>query len=198
MFTIIDTKIIAAMARTLFLLAWSDDQEQNKGRGLQGEIDNLAPQKTPGDFYIAAAYLGGRIAQANSNSLFMLVRLALGYDLGRTLGQLEEGDKEKLTDEYIKRFGHCLAMMVTGTGVSWFDDHAKFDLRKPLVEWNFASVADEAYDSIYLDGEQGQNVRDELDSVESGMEAMSRDSDLESHLSSVACVLDVIGRKPDG
>lgn len=35
---------------------------------------------------------------------------------------------------YLEDFGICLIMMTLGTGVSWFDDHAKFDLKTPYIE----------------------------------------------------------------
>jgi hypothetical protein len=35
---------------------------------------------------------------------------------------------------YLEELGHCLMMQVLGTGISWFDDHARFPLELPRVE----------------------------------------------------------------
>lgn len=37
--------------------------------------------------------------------------------------------------EYAREFGHYLAMQALGHGVSWFDDHARFDLTVPHSEF---------------------------------------------------------------
>jgi hypothetical protein len=42
---------------------------------------------------------------------------------------------EYIRDEYARDFGHYLAMMSLGHGVSWFDNHARFDLKVPLTEF---------------------------------------------------------------
>lgn len=42
-------------------------------------------------------------------------------------------------------FGHYLAMQAMGHGVSWFDDHAKFEIKIPDIECGMCSFADGAY-----------------------------------------------------
>lgn len=193
MLTTVDLTIINSMARTLFLMLWEERNEQ-EGNPTQGEIDDKAPKHTPAACVGMAYYFAGRIAQANTRTLHFLLRDALGADLKRTLLRLEPGDEKQLTDEYAKRFGHCLVMMLTGQGVSWFDDHAKFRMFVPNVEWSLLGFDDDVFHGIHLDGKAGRDVRDEVDSIETGLENMSRDPDLDSHLTSAANVLDAIGR----
>jgi hypothetical protein len=55
------------------------------------------------------------------------------------------------TDEYARDFGHCLAMMGLCAGVSWFDNHARFDRVRSAASgidfgqrsdaWKFAASA---------------------------------------------------------
>ena len=47
---------------------------------------------------------------------------------------LDEGD---ITTEYAESFGHYLAMMALGHGVSWFDDHSRFPLVIPDMECDY-------------------------------------------------------------
>lgn len=43
-------------------------------------------------------------------------------------------DYVNLTEEYSTEFGHGMAMMIMGTGVSWGDDHADFEFELPYHE----------------------------------------------------------------
>lgn len=43
-------------------------------------------------------------------------------------------DYVDLTEDYVTEFGHGMAMMIMGSGVSWFDDHANFELDIPHHE----------------------------------------------------------------
>lgn len=36
--------------------------------------------------------------------------------------------------DYARLFGHYVAMQSIGHGVSWFDEHAEFDLKLPSIE----------------------------------------------------------------
>lgn len=131
----IERKIITSLARTLFCLAWADYQEQVLERGLQGEITDQAPE-TPQYVIEHAHYVGGMIHADNGKSLFRLVREALNA---------EGKDRELIPDDYAHEFGSDLAMMVTGQGVSWFDDHAKFPLKVPRIEWGYLDLDQETY-----------------------------------------------------
>lgn len=135
MFNSIETTIIEAMARTLWGSAWADYQEQVLGRPPRGEILDLAPD-TPLEVTLAAYYFAGQLKQANSRNMHFLLRDAFAADLKRPITE-----HDVLSDEYAREFGSDLAMMLIGSGVSWFDDHEKFELRMPLVEWNYMCLS---------------------------------------------------------
>ena len=42
-------------------------------------------------------------------------------------------------------FGRDLAMQAMGTGVSWFDDHKRFEMKIPHIECNSYTFSDDAY-----------------------------------------------------
>jgi hypothetical protein len=42
--------------------------------------------------------------------------------------------------EQEQRFGECLAWMALGAGVSWFDDHARFEIKVPRLIEHDASL----------------------------------------------------------
>lgn len=54
----------------------------------------------------------------------------------------EEADGKPVDAE---EFGRDLAMQAMGTGVSWFDDHAKFPIKVPHIECNQCTFGDEAF-----------------------------------------------------
>lgn len=43
-------------------------------------------------------------------------------------------DADEVSPEYAADFGHYLAMMSLGEGVSWFDDHEMFPIELPSIE----------------------------------------------------------------
>lgn len=143
MFNHLEKTIVEAMARTLFVAAWADYHEE-RGKTFTGELMNQAPP-TPAVFLHAAYYLAGRVEQGNTRSLFFLLRDAKGADKKRTLLQLTKEDEKELTPEFAREFGSDLAMMLMGTGVSWFDDHEKFNLKMPLVSWSHLEFPDECF-----------------------------------------------------
>jgi hypothetical protein len=151
MLTTVDTKIIEALARTLFLLAWADYQEQVLDSPVQGEIDDAAP-KTPVEVINYAYYVAGQIEQLNKDSLFFLLRKAAKAD---------DEQPEVYTDDEVvcTRFGHCLAMMVTGNGISWFDDHEKFDLKVPRIEFTYLDLDEGQFPGNAKDAEE-KNLSD--------------------------------------
>ena len=146
----IERKIITAMARTLFCLAWADYQEQVRGESLRGEIADQAPE-TPQDVLNAAHYVAGMVAQMNGKSLFFLVRDAMNAD-GRA--------RWLIPDSYVEEFGSDLAMMVTGQGVSWFDDHAEFPLKTPQIEWTHFDLDPEDYPDAEAISENASDKRE--------------------------------------
>lgn len=44
-----------------------------------------------------------------------------------------------------EEFGHYLAMQAMGTGVSWFDDHKRFNLKVPSIECHDSTFSEDAY-----------------------------------------------------
>ena len=128
MLTGTDEKIIESMARTLFVCAWAD-AEENAGRshGHGVNLMDVAPA-TPESAKAFALYLAGRIHEANGKSLLLLI-----FDAARADNYPHP--EKYLEPEYVEDFGHCLAMQSLGHGVSWFDDHASFPLKVPQVEF---------------------------------------------------------------
>jgi hypothetical protein len=120
--------IIDGMARALFVQAYADAVEQ-------GEIDvaaacmgqdwmDIAPE-TPKYAYNQAWRLLGKIEELNKSSIHSLHYQAYKAD----------GINYYHDEEYARLFGHYLAMQSLGHGVSWFDDHTKFDLKLPYFEF---------------------------------------------------------------
>lgn len=88
---------------------------------------DVAPA-TPDKAYKAADELLRLYEKKNRSSIDDLLRAAA------------EADNENWppSDEYAQEFGHYLAMAGVGHGVSWFDDHARFELDSPFAfEVNF-------------------------------------------------------------
>lgn len=131
MLTTIDSQIITAMARALHVCAYADASdagqlpEGHERAGQGSDWMDIAPE-TSAEAKEFAAYTGGRIAAMNGQSLFFLCRAAAMAD-----GE----NPDDIGGKYVDDFGHYLAMQCLGHGVSWFDDHAKFDLKLPHVEF---------------------------------------------------------------
>lgn len=116
--------IIKGMARCLFILEWSD-REDEAGRHYPGQaLEHVAPP-TPREATDAAHNLAGRFEQLNGKSLVCLA------------GEAAQADGVTATGKFCDDFGHYLAMQALGHGVSWFDDHARFLLRFPRFEFNW-------------------------------------------------------------
>lgn len=124
--------IMDGAARILWGMSWASVQEES-GRAhlLAGrEITEIMPA-VPLAAVTDAARMIGMIEQANGAGSHTLLNRAAMADA--------KGDEHRAQElfrdtAYEVRFGECLAFMVTGNGVSWFDDHAEFDLNVPLFE----------------------------------------------------------------
>jgi hypothetical protein len=122
------------MARSLFVLAWVDWQENEKKRQFGAvELFDVAPKNTPISFFYEACKLAGQIEQINGMSLIALINQAALADVGRPFQSV-------LTESYYKEFGHYLVMGALGHGASWFDDHEKFKLELPYICLDYNSV----------------------------------------------------------
>jgi hypothetical protein len=116
--------IINGMARILFVLEWSD-REDEQGRHYPGQaLEHVAPE-TPREAFDAAHNLAGRFEQLNGMALVRLLR------------QAADADGRKPDDRYADDFGHYITMQALGHGVSWFDDHARFPIRFPRFEFRW-------------------------------------------------------------
>jgi len=124
-----DDAIAAAMARAMFVSAWADEQEE-RGRRFppQTELMDVAP-RTPMAALHRAYNLIGRFESQNHMPMVSLLYAAAKADgIDPYAGDL--------SSNYVRDFGHYLAMEAIGHGVSWFDDHAKFKLDVPHFEYN--------------------------------------------------------------
>jgi hypothetical protein len=119
-------EFVEGAARAYWVTAWADHMEE-QGESLgSGDLMDLAPP-TPLSAYVAAGELIGSLTCANKVHWAVLAARAAeadGYDYDPTEIDLEE-------------FGHYLAMQSMGHGVSWFDDHAEFDIKIPHVEYHY-------------------------------------------------------------
>jgi hypothetical protein len=119
--------IINGMARALFVIEWSN-REEEEGRTYSGQaLEDVAPE-TPREAFDAAHNLCGRFENANDTNIHALLWKAAAAD---GLPHEYPGDK------YADGFGWDLALEALGHGVSWFDDHGRFDLHLPSFEFNW-------------------------------------------------------------
>jgi|SRR5579859_987847 len=115
-------EIVDMMARTLFVTAWAD-REEERGRTYPGQdLMDVAPS-TPHRAREAARALASRIEVMNGANLPVLYDRAI-----RTPGK-------HYREPTPRDFGYGLAMQSLGHGVSWFDDHPRFPLKLPHIEF---------------------------------------------------------------
>lgn len=96
---------------------------------------DFAPEPPP-EAYALAGELWGALEAINKTSVYQLAALA-----GKADGLSEDESID------VEDFGRDLAMQAMGTGVSWFDDHKRFEIKIPNIECNQCSFSDEAYKS---------------------------------------------------
>lgn len=152
--------ILDSMARTLFVCAWADAEEE-AGRSHGGqELFDVAPE-TPPAAIEAALYFVGRLEQANGR----------GWSVEAMLWQAWEADghgkpdgASVIPDRYRADFGHCLVMQALGHGVSWYDDHAKVSLDgRPLVVPHIEGLCVDSEASSENDDDEGEPTRTDDD-----------------------------------
>jgi hypothetical protein len=122
--------IVEGMASTLWGSAWANHAEEHRCANLSGmEITEIMPEIPPEAYAIAKRFIKD-IEKANGKSIDELLEDAIEADVA------EQSDlsKWKSNVELAYEFGSDLAFMVTGAGVSWFDDHAEFPLEVPYHE----------------------------------------------------------------
>lgn len=136
--------ILAGMARAIFVTSWANWVDESPSRrdlapGPGGDWDDAAPA-TPRSAETAARKLW-RMYEALNGPMFQLLQQAAFADGARRAARGRPGHiggSDLITAEYADSFGHYLAMMAMGHGVSWFDDHERFELQTPNFEaWSF-------------------------------------------------------------
>jgi len=124
--------VIDGMSRALFLCAYADRQEElaeddpTVHVASHGEDWNDIAPETPMDAIQEACILYGHIESQNNLNMACLLARACKVD----------GVEFPPSHTYEEEFGHYLAMMCLGHGVSWFDDHARFDIEIPHFEYH--------------------------------------------------------------
>lgn len=142
----IESSIIRAMARAMFVTAWADFQERyGDGYAPGTELMDAAPE-TPAyvlqEAHVWAGIIVGMNLPKGSNipqrSMFFLFREALKAD----------GKDPDVAQDDLKlqaHFGHSLAMEIMGSGVSWADDHAELPFGLPYIGWSCMDLDDAGY-----------------------------------------------------
>jgi hypothetical protein len=128
---VITETIIVAMARTLFVSAWSSREEEAKRTYPGHELMDVAP-KTPPEVVLEAYRLAGHIEAANGMALICLFCKAYNADHP---GCHEEAWLSA-DDDYLRSYGHYLAMGCLGEGASWEDDHIEYGVKLPHWEYH--------------------------------------------------------------
>lgn len=103
------------------------------------ELTDIAPE-TPDYVKLEAARLLGKLETVNRLNVTAIMAAAAqaeSAEAPRSCDHNAEGEtckaheQEQLTDTEQWEFGWCVAMQAMGTGVSWTDNYAKFDLPYP-------------------------------------------------------------------
>jgi hypothetical protein len=114
--------IVEGMASTLWGSAWANHADEHRCTKLSGmEITEIMPPIPPEAYAIAKDFIKD-IEKENGKSIHALVEDAAA------------ADGTEVDSDYEYAFGSDLAFMVTGAGVSWFDDHEEFPLEVPYHE----------------------------------------------------------------
>lgn len=113
--------ILDGMARAFFVDDWARFQEE-EGEGIPAGVELLswAPATSDEAFSHAFDY-AQRLKNENEQSLIKLFSEACEADSNAKFNN----------NQHAREFGHYLAMSAMGHGVSWFDDHARFEINIP-------------------------------------------------------------------
>lgn len=133
---------IIGAARLFFVSAYADyvesddcDDDLPRASG-GGDWYDVAPSHTPINAFVLAGELWASLEHANKCSVYVLGARAHEADGG-----------EYSCDVDPEEFGRCLAWMYMGSGVSWFDDHAQFEIEVPYAEISYLSFDFDAYNT---------------------------------------------------
>lgn len=103
-------EIVAMIARTLYVYAWSNRQDE-LGRYIHGDVFDMAPRRTPARACVEAVRIVGLFEQKNGFSI------EIGFEIARQI------HGKHYVEPTAERFGFAVAMQALGTGVAWGDDH---------------------------------------------------------------------------
>lgn len=125
---------LTGAARAFFVSAYVDFVEDSNRKGYprpgpREDWMDFAPP-TPLNAYVLAGELWCSIEALNHKSMHVIFQLASKADGV----ELDAND-----------FGHYMAMEAMGHGVSWFDDHGRFDLKVPSMDVGQFSFDEDAY-----------------------------------------------------
>jgi hypothetical protein len=145
----IEREFVEGAARAMFVPAWIA-YERERGRSFPFQnAEGMAPA-TPDYARLEAARLLGMLEALNGDSpavddpnafinngvICNILRAAYVAD-GHPSSVHEPALSvwQRWADENARTFGHYIAMEALGHGVSWFDDHERFPLMVPMIEF---------------------------------------------------------------
>jgi hypothetical protein len=134
-------KIRDGLALSLHAQAWADAADEAAQQGQerlyppQAQILDYCGKPTAQANYMAAKIIG-QLETLNHESIILTLQRASQAD-GFEIGSYPHASEE---EEYAFDFGFALGLMVTGSGASWSDDHAEFELRKQYIEFYYDEV----------------------------------------------------------
>ena len=140
-------KILKGMARALWVTSyadWAESQGRKKRVRMPrvgGDWDAVAG-RTPSTANEAAQDLYVLFERENDKPMYALFEDAIHADTRRAEESVPSSRHRGPIVISPEEFGHYLAMQALGHGVSWFDDHAEFDLEFPSFE-AFSTDGDE-------------------------------------------------------
>ncbi len=126
-----DTDILGGMERAIWVTSYADWVE---GMTKKERQEAGAPVSLSGIDWDEEAPASPASALMAAEDLYLAYERANGKTPGDLFELAMAADRTRATDELADSFGHYLAMMALGHGVSWFDDHKKFPLKQPSFE----------------------------------------------------------------
>ncbi|MFA5313733.1 MAG: hypothetical protein WC375_10550 [Methanomassiliicoccales archaeon] len=132
--THIEEAILKSMARTFYVAAWADHEEE-EGRSYPGqELFSVAPQKTPQSAINKARETIESLEMQNHMSINELFEKAVKADM-KSNGEDNPDVLQHVMGNLADQFGYGMAMRSLGHGVGWEDDHADIGIKYPYVEY---------------------------------------------------------------
>jgi hypothetical protein len=124
--------IIEGMARSLWASAYADYVEE---LSKQERIDAGTPVSLQGVDWFDDSPSTPEAADKAGLELAALYEAENDVSLDELARRAAEADGVRSVDA--ESFGHYLAQMAMGSGLSWFDDHKRFDIKKPSIEAHY-------------------------------------------------------------